>query len=64
MKVLDRYRDPITGRNFAKDHLDTLCLEEIEPDAQFRANIAGVLTAVASEFGVGEKRRKITGGAV
>jgi hypothetical protein len=28
MKVLDRYRDPITGRNFAKDHLDTLCLEE------------------------------------
>lgn len=64
MKVLDRYRDPITGRNFAKDHLDTLCLEEIEPDARFRGNIAGVLSAIATEFGVGEKRRKIVGGKV
>lgn len=64
MKVMDRYKDPITGRNFAKDQLDTLCLEEIEPDAQFRANIAGVLSAVATEFGVGEKRRKIVGGKV
>lgn len=64
MKVMDRYRDPLTGRNFAKDHLDTLCLEEVEPDEQFRRNIAGVLTAIATEFGIGERKRKITGGAV
>lgn len=64
MKVMDRYRDPITGRNFAKDHLDMLCLEEKEPDAQFRADIANVLSAIVKEFGLGERRRKITGGAV
>lgn len=64
MKVLDRYRDPVTGRNYAKDHLDTLCLEEREPDAQFRADIARVLSVIAKEFGLGEKKRKITGGKV
>jgi hypothetical protein len=64
MKVLDRYRDPVTGRNFAKDHLDTLCLEEREPDAQFRKDIAGVLGAVAKEFGLDAKRGKIVGGKV
>jgi len=64
MKVLDRYADPVTGRNFAKDHLDTLCLEEVEPAAQFREDIARVLGAVAKEFGLGERRRKIVGGAV
>jgi hypothetical protein len=64
MKVLGKYADPVTGRNFAKDHLDLLCLEEKEPEAQFRGDIANVLSAVAKEFGLGEKRRKITGGAV
>lgn len=62
MKVMSRYADPVTGRNFAKDHLDLLCLEEKEPDAQFRQDIAGVLSAIAKEFGLGERRRKIVGG--
>jgi hypothetical protein len=56
MKVLNRYADPVTGRNYAKDHLDSLCLADREPDAQFRKDIAGVLTAVAKEFGLDQKR--------
>lgn len=61
MKIMDRYTDPVTGRNFAKTHVDMLCLEEQEPEAQYRENIAAVLGAVAKEFGLGEKRRKIVG---
>lgn len=58
MKVLDRFRDPITGRNPAKDALDTLCISDIEPPAQLRKDIAVVLSAVAKEFGIGEKKEK------
>ncbi len=55
-KVLDRYRHSITGRNEAKNVLDDLCLSDIEPASQYRANIAAVLQALASEFGVKERR--------
>jgi len=58
-KVLARFKDNVTGRNFAKDYLDMLCCEDREPPAQHRADIAGVLTAVAKEFGVGERKRRI-----
>jgi hypothetical protein len=64
MKVMDRYVDPLTGRNFAKTHIEMLCLEDQEPDAQYREDIARVLGAVAKEFGLGERRRKIVGGKV
>jgi hypothetical protein len=55
-KVLARYADSITGRNEAKNVLDDLCLSDIEPATQYRANIAAVLQALASEFGVKERR--------
>ena len=64
MKVMARYVDPLTGRNFAKTHVELLCLEEQEPEPQYRADIANVLGAVAKEFGLGDKRRKIVGGKV
>lgn len=56
MKVLDKFADPITGRNFAKDALDQLCLQETEPPAAFRAQIAAVLSQVATIFGIKERR--------
>lgn len=56
MKVLDRYADPVTGRNVAKDVLDNLCLSDAEPPAQWRSNLGVVLTAIADEFAVKEKR--------
>jgi hypothetical protein len=56
MKVLATYADPATGRNIAKDVLDNLCLSDIEPPAQWRGNLAVVLTAIADEFAVMEKR--------
>jgi hypothetical protein len=56
MKVIDKYRDPVSGRNYAKDALDNLCLLDIEPASADRPQIAAVLTMVAREFGVGEKR--------
>jgi hypothetical protein len=55
-KVLDRYADGITGRNEAKNILDDLCLSDIEPPSQYRANIAAVCDALAKEFGVKERR--------
>lgn len=58
MKVLDRYRDSVTGRNFAKDVLDNLCLTDIEPPSESRASIAIVLSEIAKEFGIGEKRER------
>lgn len=61
MRLLDRYSDPITGRNQVKDYLDTLCLSDQEPPAEVRTNLAAVLTQVAKEFGLGERKRKITG---
>lgn len=64
MKVMARYVDPVTGRNYAKTHVDMLCLEEQEPEARYREDISNVLGAVAKEFGLGEKRRKIVGGKV
>lgn len=57
-KVLDRFKDHVTGRNFAKDYLDMLCCQDAEPPAQHRADIATVLTAVGKEFGIGEKRER------
>lgn len=56
MKVLAHFADSITGRNYAKDTLDNLCLSEIEPASADRAGIAAVLTMIAKEFGIGEKR--------
>lgn len=58
MRVLNTYADPITGRNIAKNVVDDLCLSDIEPPAQWRANLATVLSAIADEFGVMEKREK------
>lgn len=57
MKVMARYADPITGRNIAKDSLDTLCLADTEPPAEYRPHIAIVLSAIAKEFGIGEYRK-------
>jgi hypothetical protein len=56
MKVLERYADPITGRNLAKDMLDTLCLQEQEiPDA-YRKDIGIVLSALADAYFGKEER--------
>lgn len=55
-KVLDRFVDPITGRNLARDMLDELCLRDIEPPSASRASIGAVLSMMAREFGIGEKR--------
>jgi len=60
MKLLAKYVDPITGRNLAKDYLDQLCLADTEPPAEVRGQCAAVLSQIAKEFGVGEKKRKIT----
>lgn len=57
MKVLDRFADPSSGRNRAKDALDNLCLADQEPPAQLRGDIAIVLTAIAKEFGLGDHRK-------
>lgn len=54
MKVLGRFADPITGRNIAKDRIDTLCLADQEPPAQDRKDISIVLDALAKEFGLGD----------
>lgn len=56
MKVLAPYADPITGRNYARDKLDRLCLQDIEPESADRAGIAAILSVIAKEFGVMEKR--------
>lgn len=58
MKVLGRFADPITGRNYAKDQLDNLCLNDQEPESADRAGIAVVLSLIAKEFGVNEKRER------
>lgn len=55
-KVLDKFADPLTGRNFAKDALDNLCLSELEPPSALRPQIGAVLTMIADAFGVQEKR--------
>lgn len=54
MKVLDHFADPITGRNYAKDTLDQVCLSEEEVASNLRKDLAVVLTALAKEFGLGE----------
>lgn len=59
MKVLDRFADPLTGRNYAKDMLDMLCLSEQEPPAQHRKDLGSVLSAIAKEFGIGEPKGKV-----
>jgi muconolactone delta-isomerase len=53
MKVLDKFVDPVTGRNFAKDSLDNLCIFDREPSADARASIGAVLSMIAKEFGMG-----------
>ena len=58
MKVLERFADPVTGRNLAKDALDNLCLADQEPPPQLRADIGVVLSAVAKEFGIGQPKKK------
>lgn len=58
MKVLDGFRDPVTGRNVAKDLIDSLCLEEVEPPSESRAGIGIVLTMMAKEFGIGGEKRR------
>lgn len=58
MKALGPFADPITGRNYAKDKLDRLCLQDIEPESADRAGIAAILTIIAKEFGVNEQREK------
>lgn len=52
------FADAATGRNFIKDALDQMCCENIEPPAQYRSQIAGVLRLVGKEFGVMAPRRK------
>lgn len=49
-KVLAGYADPITGRNYAKDTLDDLCLSDKEPPSEYRAQLGIVLTALAKAF--------------
>lgn len=52
MKVVDKFADPITGRNHAKDQLDNLCIFDREPPSEARASIGAVLSMVAKEFGI------------
>jgi len=56
MKVLDRFADPITGRNYAKDQLDNLCLLDQEPETADRAALGAILSIIADAFAVKEKR--------
>lgn len=56
MKVVDKFADPVTGRNFARDQLDNLCIFDREPPSDARASIGAVLSMVAKEFGIGESR--------
>ena len=58
MKVVGKFRDPVTGRNYAKDLLDDLCLCDMEPPSESRKEIAVVLSMVAKEFGINERRQK------
>jgi hypothetical protein len=50
MRALDQFKDPITGRNYAKDQLDNLCLADQEPLSEYRNSIAMVLTVLAKVF--------------
>lgn len=52
MKVIDKFADPVTGRNHAKDQLDNLCIFDREPPSEARASIGAVLSMVAKEFGI------------
>lgn len=52
MKVVDKFADPVTGRNHAKDQLDNLCIFDREPPSEARASIGAVLSMVAKEFGI------------
>lgn len=58
MKVLARYADPYTGRNYAKNALDDLCVSNTEPSSLYRDQIAAVLTAIAQEFGLDKSKEK------
>lgn len=52
IKVMRTFEDKLTGRNVAKNVLDDMCCSDVEPPSQYRENVAQVLSAVASEFGV------------
>jgi hypothetical protein len=58
MKVMDAFKDPITGRNFAKDMVESLVLLDQEPPSNMRADIGRVLSAVAKEFDVTDKPKR------
>lgn len=58
MKVVDKFADPITGRNFARDQLDNLCIFDREPPSDARASIGAVLSMIAKEFGINEAGRR------
>ena len=58
MKVMDAFKDPITGRNFAKDMVENLVLLDQEPPSNMREDIGRVLSAVAKEFDVSDKRKR------
>ena len=56
MHVLAKFADPVTGRNFAKNTLDDLCLNDMEPLAASHASIGVVLSLIAKEFDLKEQR--------
>lgn len=58
MKVMDAFKDQISGRNFAKDMVENLVLLDQEPPSDMRSDVGRVLSAVAREFAVVDKRRK------
>lgn len=56
MKVLNRFADDVTGRNVAKDTLDDLVLADKEPPSELRASLGIVLSALADEFGIEDRK--------
>jgi hypothetical protein len=56
--IMGVYEDPLTKRNPLKDAIDNMCCSDIEPNANYRNEIAAVLRHVAHEFGVDVKRRR------
>jgi hypothetical protein len=56
LSLLDRFHDPVTGRNVAKDVLDDLVLNDREPPTAWRGNLAKILQDMADAFGVEEIR--------
>lgn len=57
-KYLANFADPLTGRNLMKEALDQLCCEDIEPNAEYRKDIAAALRLIGHEFGVTVQNRR------